>query len=174
MNYNNRIVYILLFLFILSGCTQTNINKNDKNFNSDDLTLKELKEIYGPASEYNVNTTTVELTEVILDSKEVIFNFNFNSNRNVAELFRLEFYEKKYNVELNVADENHHIIFESERFDANIGDGNDPFQYASRDEELMSIFKTEAIIYITLNFYNSEDELFIQYNFVGSAHNFVN
>lgn len=38
----------------------------------------------------------------------------------------------------------------------------------------MSIFKTEAIIYITLNFYNSEDELFIQYNFVGSAHNFVN
>ncbi len=73
MNYNNKIVYILLFLFILSGCTQTNINKNDKNFNSDDLTLKELKEIYGPASEYNVNTTTVELTEVILNSKEVFF-----------------------------------------------------------------------------------------------------
>lgn len=112
------------------------------------------------------------MKDVVIGKETATFNFTFESSGDVSESFKNGTYDSKYNAKLVIRNDDMKI-YDSEKFEVNVGEGNDPFQYIAEDKNVSALYNTTQIIYITLELYDDEDMLFCEYSFVGAADGFI-
>lgn len=159
-------------LLMLVGCTATP-KESRSTTNDNELTVSQLKEIYGDASAYNVNTTRIELKDIVVDSGNTTFNFTFVSNRDLSEFFKNGFYQTEYDARLTIALDKNQVLYTSDLFKVEVKEGNDLFVFKLDDDSISGIFDTSNVVYISLQIYNAATELFAEYNFVGAGNSFI-
>lgn len=162
-------IIIAMTLFLLVGCSASSDNKSDKE---KEMTVKELKEAYGTSTPYNTYTTSVKLNEVTI-GEDTLFSFNFVTDKNVSHLFEFGFYDHQYDAIFSISLDDDVELYRSELTSIDADQGNGTFGWSVAGSEASDLFSTSDIIYIRLEVYDNDQELFTQYSFVGAANTFI-
>lgn len=165
-----KMTITVMAVFLLFGCSAATGNLGSEN--EKEMTVRELKDVYGPSSPYNGNTTTIELVDITID-EDTLFNFKFVTEKNLSHFFEFGFYDRMYHAILSLTTDNDNIIYQSEFFNIDADEGNGAFSLKVEGDEVRGLFNSPEILYITLEVYDSEHLMFSQYNFVGAANSFV-